>query len=178
MTSVWGVLDWGGVIKLWRMGHPGKRGLSQIPSPSGGKIWPWFFCFIRCVHSGRICALREKSRGIWTRRLATSPAFLGKAAFNFGYYNFFFFIVPNFEQKCCEREVVWNLFICETQGWDGEVREEFQCRIGGKESAGRETILVSALNAYPKNHLRLEAPSRGHLICFPTFRDRISFCFL
>lgn len=30
--------------------------------------------------------------------------------------------------------------------------------------------------AHPTHLLRLEAPSRGHLTCFPTFRDKTSSC--
>lgn len=108
-------------------------GSLKLPAPVEEKFGPGSFALSDVSIAGEfVLTLREKSRGIWTRRLATSPTLLGKAAFNFGYC-LFFSIVPSFEQKYCEREVVWNLFICETQGWDGEVTEEVQGRIGGSE---------------------------------------------
>lgn len=110
-------------------------GSLKFPAPVEEKFGPSSFALSDMSIAGEfVLTLREKSQGIWTRRLATSPTLLGIAAFNFGYCNFFFFFnVPSFEQKYCEREVVWNLFICETQGWDGEVTEEVQGRSGGSE---------------------------------------------
>lgn len=47
-----------------------------------------------------------------------------------------------------------------------------------REGVGPERWLLFHLskqfqfNAYPRNLFSLEAPSRGHLICFPAFRDK------
>ena len=154
-------------------------GSLKSPAPVEEKFGPGSFALSDVSIVGEfVLTLREKSGGIWTRRLATSPALLGKATFNFGYCHFFSLFQALNRSTVKERWFGIYLLV-RPRGDIGWWRKKSRVEVAvvRKESAGRETILVSALNAHPKNHVRLEAPSRGHLICFPTFRDKIS-CFL
>lgn len=181
--STWGVLDWGGVIKLWRMGHLGKHGLSQIPRCRGGKTWSWFFFFVWRVHSGRLSAVtlrkKKKSRG----NLSLLPVHHSqeKLPLTLDIVIFFSLLQALNRNIVKERWFRISLFMRPRGGMrrsGKNSKEEVVVVREGKYRRGSSSSHPSfSLNAYLKNLLRLEAPSRGHLICFPTFRDKTSFCF-
>ena len=133
----------------------GSTGPLKSPAPVEEKPGPRYFSLSAVCTVGRM----------W----AANPSLPGEAAFHFGLFSFFY-VVPRFVQTHGKRGGLEIFHLSNPGGWmdrSGEkARGEWAVPERRSNSILQDRVSV---NACPTDLLRLEAPSRGHLICFPAF---------